>query len=410
MKRVLLVIIVSAIALSLSAQRASRISRGGYRPMEQALRIKFYGGHIPPFSHYRSIDHSVALGGEISYEFFTNNRRDWAVHWRLPVIGVALQAMDLGNRDELGQMVALFPYLRWDLARTTHFILSMRLGAGVAGVTRLNSANGSYFGFVGNADMEFQFNLNNEDWLTIDPGLDLFSNCGLSSTEFPMPIPYFAIGYMHRFTPYQSLTTNESRHPYARPLPDRYMVDIAADAGASNDWRTVHVALHAAYLHRATNCWLTGIGLDGDVSIDQSEGRFFDLLRQPDQSEGRFFDLLCQSKNRPSDWSPSPARSGQSRNRPSDWSSAPLWRCGLSWSNRLTMNRFHFIADFGLYLYDPNRPGEYFYKYNPIYDHAWNYFRLGAAVRLVDKLYLQLIVHTNGFRAESTAFGLSYGI
>lgn len=366
MKRLYLLITISVVTFSLSAQRASRLDHSFHRPMDQALRIKFYGGYIPPLSYFGTIDHSVALGGEFSYEFFTNNSRDWAVHWRQPVIGIALQAMDLGNSNELGQMVALFPYIRWDLARTKPFIFSMRLGMGVAGVTRLNHTNGSYFGFVGNADIEFQFNLNNDDWLTIEPGMDIFSNCGFSSTEFPTPLPYLAIGYMHRFTPYQYLTTNESLHPYTRPLPDHYAVNISADAGAMNDWTMVRVALHADYLTRATNCWLTGVGLDGDYHKQLGNDTTTSISQRI--------------------------------------------RCGLSWSNRLTMNRFHFIADFGLYLYDPERPKEYFYRYNPIHDHSWNYFRLGAGVRVIDNLYLQLVVHTNGFRAEYTSFGLSYSI
>lgn len=365
MKRVCLVLIFIVTILSLSAQRASRTSRSTYYRQDQAIRVKIIGGYVLPLSTYGSIPHSLTMGGELSYEFFTNNKNDWAVHWRKPVIGVALQGLNLGNASELGQMIALFPYVRWDLVRSKYFIYSLRIGAGLAGVTKLNNANSSYIGFVGNGSMEFQINLNDEDWITFDPGLEIFSNGGLASTEFPMVIPYISLGYLHRFDSYQYITTNESMRPYTKPLPYKFMANIGVEAGGMDDWKSVKADLHADFLWKATNCWATGIGLDGSYG-KRLHGDTLDVNKR--------------------------------------------LSAGLSWSNRLTMHRFHFIMDWGIYLYDPKCPGKYFYSYNPIHGHSWNYFRIGAALRVYDNFFIQLNVHTNGFRAEYTTFGLSYSI
>ncbi|MCQ2343352.1 MAG: hypothetical protein MJ002_00305 [Paludibacteraceae bacterium] len=365
MRKTLLAITLLTILIPLSAQRASRIHRNTHLPMDQAIRAKILGGYILPLTDFGKISHTPSVGVELSYEFFTDNKTDWPIHWRKPIIGIALQYNYLGNNDKMGQMFALYPYVRWDLTRSDFFIYSMRLGAGVAGMTKTNETNSSYFNFIGNYTMEFQINVTGFDWIMFDLGFNATNNCGLASLNNTMLQPYASFGYMHRFMPYRVLSTNESDHPYTKPLPYTFVMDLGVDAGAKDDWRVVKGGIHFDILGKVTNCWASGVGLDGEY-------------------EQRISGDTTNIDKR--------------------------LRGGVSWANRFTVNRFHFILDWGIYIYDPEKPFEYLYKYDLRNGHAWNYFRIGAAVRLYDNLYLQLIVRTNGFRAEYTSFGLSYAI
>ena len=365
MRKLLLTITLTLLILPAVAQRASRIHRNRHFAMDQAIRAKILGGYILPFTDFGDISHTPSVGVELSYEFFTNNKTDWPIHWRKPIIGVALQYAYLGNNDLMGQMLALYPYVRWDLSRSDFFIYSMRLGAGFAGMTKTNSANSSHFGFFGNYTMKFQINITGFDWIMFDLGIDAFSNGGFSSKSSPMLMPYASFGYMHRFMPYQSLSTNENDHPYTKPLPYTFMMNIGVEAGALDDWKTIKGTLHFDILGKITNCWATGVGFDAEYGQSISS------------------DTLSYRKR---------------------------VRGGISWANRFTMNRFHFIIDWGIYAYDPERQFKYFYSYNLLHGHAWNYFRIGAGVRLYDNIYLQMNVHTNGLRVEYTSFGLTYEI
>lgn len=365
MKKTALVILFIFTLFSVYAQRASRIHRNTFLPMDQAIRAKFFGGYVLPINDYGNITHDPSFGAELSYEFFTDNKTDWPIHWRKPAIGIAVQGMNLGNSKEMGQMFGLFPYVRWDLTRSDFFIYSMRLGAGVGAVTKTNETYSSHFGFLGNYTMEFQINITGKDWIMFDLGLNAFNNGGMAAANSTIFMPYASFGYMHRFMPYRSLTTNESERPYTKPLPYTYMINIGVNAGGTDDWSGVKANLHVDILWRATNCWATGIGLDGDYGQRGSN------------------DTTAIEKR---------------------------LRGGVSWANRFTMDRFHFIMDWGIYAYDPERPFEYFYSYKPRHGHAWNYFRIGAGVRLYDNLYAQVVVQTNGFNAEYTSFGLLYSI
>lgn len=365
MKETLVVIVLSLTMSSAVAQRASRIHRNIHPPMAQAVRARIMGGYILPVTEYGKTDHTPSVGVEVAYEIFTDNRTDWRIHWRKPVIGAAIQFANLGNNRKMGQLLSLYPYVRWQLSRSDLFIYSLKLGAGISWVSRTNETNTSPIGLIGNCTMEFHINITGRDWIIFDLGVEATNNGGFATENSTMLMPYASFGYIHRFFPYRSLVTNESERPYTKALPYTYMMNIGIEAGGLDDWQSVQAGIHFDILGKATNCWATGLGIDCEYRQQMSG------------------DTTCITQR---------------------------LRGGLSWANRFTMNRFHFIIDWGIYVYDSEKPFEYFYRYNIRNGHAWNYFRIGAGVRLYDNLYAQVNVHTNGFKVEYTSFGLSYSI
>lgn len=379
MKKIILIFAFVSLLFSLSAQRDSRIHLDRYRAMHQALRFKLLGGYILPITGYGTLPkESPSFGAEIGYEFFTNNNKDWTVQWRRPIFGIALQTTYLGNPKEMGWEIALYPYVRWELLtleweKNRNFVLSARLGLGLAAMTETNPFNTSHFGFFGNFGLEGHFKLTDYDWIMLEIGFQKTNNGRLySKHNSPNISPIVSLGYSFHFGGYQERPTNEHRSAYTRGLPYDFMLDIGMDAGFRDkdqySWKDVPVktSLHIGYLSKITNCWATGVGLDVDiVARSEESGLSFDKRFRP----------------------------------------------GIAWSNKFTMNRFRILFDWGLFIYDPERPSKYFYEYNILFGrHAWNYYRVGVGWRLYDNLVLQIVIHSQGFRCDYTGFGLSYEI
>ncbi len=74
------------------------------------------------------------MGGEFAIAFHP----DWqALHeWNDASVGVALSAYYLGNNDKLGYAIAPYTFLDVPLVRVPHFILGLRIGFGVAFLTK----------------------------------------------------------------------------------------------------------------------------------------------------------------------------------------------------------------------------------------------------------------------------------
>lgn len=114
---------------SVSAQKVDidyRVSfRGGWitNDLFGNDKLKQFCDHIDP-----------TLGGEFAMTFHP----DWqALHeWNDAGVGVALSAYYLGNSEKLGCAIAPYAFLEVPLVRKQHFIMGLRLGLGVAFLTK----------------------------------------------------------------------------------------------------------------------------------------------------------------------------------------------------------------------------------------------------------------------------------
>lgn len=87
-----------------------------------------------------SLDRPVTLGGTFAIEFLPTYRHKAFRQWNNTSVGLAFTALDLGNKEYLGQIFSIYPYLNIPLYKSPHFVFGLRPGMGLAFVTK-NYAN-----------------------------------------------------------------------------------------------------------------------------------------------------------------------------------------------------------------------------------------------------------------------------
>ena len=136
MKRTLYILLLIVLGSPLFAARQDSAKH----KLDMDYRVSFRGGvmtndlfgndKLNKFCPYIN----PTLGGEFAIAFHP----DWqALHeWNDASVGVALSAYYLGNNEKLGYAIAPYAFLDVPLVRVPHFILGLRLGLGVAFLTK----------------------------------------------------------------------------------------------------------------------------------------------------------------------------------------------------------------------------------------------------------------------------------
>ena len=136
MKRSIVIWLLAVAVLPLFAEEGETEKK----KLDMDYRVSFRGGvmtndlfgneKLKEFCPYVN----PTLGGEFAIAFHP----DWqALHeWNDASVGVALSAYYLGNDDKLGYAIAPYTFLDVPFVRLPHFILGLRLGFGVAFLTK----------------------------------------------------------------------------------------------------------------------------------------------------------------------------------------------------------------------------------------------------------------------------------
>ncbi|HTF04991.1 MAG TPA: acyloxyacyl hydrolase [Bacteroidia bacterium] len=133
--------------------------------------------------------------------------KSWHKQCRGPQIGAALMIVPLGNPEELGTAIGLYPYLNFPLVRgRKNFSLSFRWGWGIGYVTKKfdrienhkNIAIGSHF----NAAVSFRLNAmwqaGERYYVETGVGITHFSNGAVTLPNLGLNIPMLHVGVHYR--------------------------------------------------------------------------------------------------------------------------------------------------------------------------------------------------------------------
>jgi hypothetical protein len=123
----------------LIAYSSALLSQGRYDSIKTNPSLglnAFYGFFIAnqPKSLYLRNDHSRML--ELSISRQTTGRRQWERESNLPRLGIGLMYGDLGSKEYLGKLTALYPFIHFPLLRAKRSVTSFRLGAGLGWVEK----------------------------------------------------------------------------------------------------------------------------------------------------------------------------------------------------------------------------------------------------------------------------------
>lgn len=130
MKKTFLLIIFQSLFTLLNAQPLL------YHPNLPPYDIKaayIRGNILKHTAHLQNIVQNATEGIELMIEFHTfDARKDWHKFFHHPRIGLGTTWMDLGNKEQLGQLLAVYPYLSFQLFELKGVSLNMRTGAGMS--------------------------------------------------------------------------------------------------------------------------------------------------------------------------------------------------------------------------------------------------------------------------------------
>ena len=345
MKRTIYILLLLTLATPLFAAKQDSAKH----KLDMDYRVSFRGGvmtndlfgndKLKKFCPYVN----PTLGGEFAIAFHP----DWqALHeWNDASVGVALSAYYLGNNEKLGYAIAPYAFLDVPLVRVPHFILGLRLGLGVAFLTktyfntvpeghaykdmggntpetRANECIGSVFNFHFPEAIYLEFPIKNGWTITAGGGWYHFSNGSTIQPNTGYNIFAGELGV--RYVP----TTNAEPRPCWTKNPDsrkkNWEVEIAW-AGAPRqvyyrDQQTFFgFTLQAAAYWRAHNVFRLGGGVDV----------FYDNSYMPRETKFGKTNVAAANPN-----------------------GADCWRLGISLQPELVVGKLTCGFHLGMYLLD----------------------------------------------------------
>ena len=100
-----------------------------------------YGNILKHTKHLEQTVKGPTVGAELSLEWSTaaittTGKHSWPAYYRFPDIGLSATGLNLGNDAVFGNLLALYPYLRFHLLNLNWLQLNLKAGAGVSYLTK----------------------------------------------------------------------------------------------------------------------------------------------------------------------------------------------------------------------------------------------------------------------------------
>lgn len=364
------------------------------------------GGILKHTKHLKNLVKDPVEGAEISVEWNTMGEKNWHQYFNFPKVGVSVVGLDLGNNEMLGQLLAIYPYLNFNLIDLHYIKLNLKAGAGSSFLNKrygntphtentlnglnnepneANAAIGSivnvYFAGGGNIEIPLFSGLSLTaayNWNHASNGSFYQPNSGINMMNTSVGLSYFP-----NYNNYSAPT-----HKSIESLAQKFSFEIIASGGARElyykDNKMFAIGSLALSVHRQLgNNLKLGIGLDG----------FYDGVYDGNTSFERTYLNTDELKNK--------------------------IRVGASLQPELVFGKLTAGIHFGLYLYDPlknvspykeakigtlNKP--LIYAYDIEDEDGWFYTRASLKYSLSNHLFLALGLKTHMQKAEFIEWGI----
>jgi hypothetical protein len=349
MKRILSILLFFCLIISISAKN------------NHVIIAKLRGSQVLPFFGYSTIEGiTPSVGAEINYEYLPLGIYNWERHWMYPRIGISLLGADLGKK-EFGQMIAIYPYIQWQLIRSKHIEFGARIGMGASFFSKTNQINnGAYAGVFFATGLNLQFNINKQSAVILEAGTNHINNGEIVLPNYTMNIMYASLGYRHQLG--EDIYKEPNKVKYVDDLKYKFMINNTLAAGIRHSAK--NSAIHAKFnyhgdiLWKITNCYALGPGIDFGYAPE---------------------DI----------------------------------KLGLTLSNAFTMGRISGVIDGGFYLYDSEAINAgysdfLYYKFNHNTADGKLFLRAGVRYNIIKDFYAQATIRTHLYKFDYIEFGLGY--
>lgn len=161
-------------------------SQGGLTPSKHNFQIegRFHYGVFVQSNYVLKRYQSHVSSFELSLQRTTFGRQRWESLHRYPLIGMSVYYSNLGNNDELGKAIAVYPFINFHLNNRIQNSVNLRLGIGLGWLTNHydaienhhNIAIGSHINCAASIYLDFRREITKQLYFSFSIGLTHFSN------------------------------------------------------------------------------------------------------------------------------------------------------------------------------------------------------------------------------------------
>lgn len=336
--------------------------------------VKLHYGFL--WSHHLELDkfqaHYPAF--ELSIQKQTWGKHRWESEYAYPLIGVSLWYSGLGGFDEIGSVLALYPFVNFPLVSNNEHSLNFRLGLGVAYLSnhfdRLenykNYAIGSHWNITGSLFFEYRRKLGKMLVFSAGMGLTHFSNGAIKTPNYGLNVISANMGlsiFLGKPNPQGRSKVLPELYPFEFDGRRYLEVNFAFAMGSKDMTQTFgqRFMVYAVYTNLMKRIsYKSKFGFGFDVSYDASDKTVMAWRGQPLDN---------------------------------DWQ---ILRPGISIAYELVISRLSFLFNFGFHLAGEERKDGDMYQ------------RLTLKFLVTENIFANVALNTHFGKAEYIAFGLGY--
>lgn len=175
-----------------------------------------------PKSEYVRDSHTYF--GEITVSTQTRGNKPWQLVNHYPQIGISLLYGNSGSRQYIGNVAALFPWLKFPLLKTAHTLTSFRLGFGAGWIQKpfnketnpKNELIGTHLNGCINMVVEQEWQLMKQLYLNAGVSFTHISNGSITLPNLGLNIPALSLGVRYSFQPATSAPEKRELPPFVK--------------------------------------------------------------------------------------------------------------------------------------------------------------------------------------------------
>ena len=421
-----------------------------------AYKVKgqFIGGWIYPHdaNTIKPLVKGPVLGGELAFEIAADGSKQWHKDFNMPDLGFALQVLDLGNPQIMGQMISLYPYVNIPMVNSEKIRFNVKMGAGAGFCTKpcdieaaiadpraikqkagdYNFAIGGVFNFAISAGINIEVPVHKNLSLTADVMYNHFSSASTSQPNGGLNMfnGYVGVKYLINKLGVRSEELGVKDFTITEPV-DVQMTEGNNSSDLKNEelkfkrW-SGEVILSGAFkkLYYKDDKYFgtASLNLEGYYHTCRQHriGVGLDLFY-----DGAYAQTVAQDASGKYYWTDENTYFGRTFTPNNNFENK--LRLGLNIANELTIGKVGVFFHFGIYLYDPVKDMEpggdilaalnrgetpkkkgFIYPYNIDKEDGWNYFRIGVKYHITKSFLVNLSFKTHLQKVEFFELGLGY--
>lgn len=347
--------------------QSRRVINKNYK-LDTDIGFEYYTGPLLP--HHKSLEplrNGLINAFEVNYKRSTQGNKYWHRYYDNPTIGYALLFANFNENKVLGSAISASSFLRFNLIDSKWQTTQFKVSSGLAYITKVydstknreNIAISSHFNLAINIGISSKINLTRKTYISLGLCALHYSNGSIKKPNYGLNFILGNFSYNHSFGSYKKGPKPEpNKNTKENATYSIIFVGGIKEAGDPGGPKYFVQSLSFSYLKTYQNLLHYGVGFD--VMHDASA---FVHIRQ---------DSLPR------------------------YSMINEFKIGIPIQGEMSLDKFSFFGDFGVYLYNKDPHVGLLYQ------------RIGVKYSIFSFLKLQLALKTHLNVADYIEFGLTY--